>query len=331
MVNGTSALHIALLVEGIGEGDEVLVPSLTFIAPINAIRYTGAYPVFMDSEPEYWGMDPQKLADFLREECRRENGMLKNKQTGRTVKCILPVHIMGHPCNMDPILRLAQEYGLKVIEDATESLGSKYKGQMLGKLGEIGCFSFNGNKIITTGGGGMLVTDNPTLAKKAKYLSTQAKDDPVEFVHREVGFNFRLSNIQAAMGCAQLERLEEFIQKKRKIASTYNQAFAALPGVRTPKEAPWAFSIHWLYTILVDPARYGMDRKVLMNRLTDSKIQTRPLWQPGHLSPAHADCQAYHCDVAAYLNQNALSLPCSVGLKEEEQAKVIEKISLLHQ
>lgn len=323
-VNGTAALHMALLVAGVQPDDEVLLSTLTFIAPANAIRYAGAWPVFIDAEPDYWQMDPQKVVNFLNEECEWHHGQLRNKVTGRRVKAIMPVHILGHPCDMDPILEAARKYNLVVIEDATESLGAKYKGQMAGHLGDIACFSFNGNKIITTGGGGMIVTDNEAWAQKAKYLTTQAKDDALEYVHHEIGYNYRLTNIQAAMGCAQLEQLREYIVTKRQIAARYDQAFEGVPGITPMREAAWASSIKWMYTVLVDEAQFALDSRALLRQLGQIKIQTRPLWQPLHLSQAHKKSQSYHCDVAEQLNQEALSLPCSVGLTASEQERVIE-------
>jgi len=325
-VNGTAALHIALLVAGVQPDDEVLVSTLTFISPANAIRYVGAWPVFIDAEPNYWQMDPQKVVDFLDKGCQWRDGSLYNKSTGRRVKAILPVHILGHPCDMDPIIEIARKYQLPVIEDATESLGAKYKGRMVGHLGDIACFSFNGNKIITTGGGGMIVTDNETWARKAKYLTTQAKDDPLEYVHKEIGYNYRLTNIQAAMGVAQLEKLEEYITTKRRIAKTYTQAFKDIPGLSPMREAEWAFSIFWMYTMLVDKEEYGMSSRDLLRSLAAHKVQTRPLWQPVHLSQAHQDGVVLDCPVAERLNGDAISLPCSVGLTQEEQTRVIHSV-----
>ncbi|MFH1428724.1 MAG: DegT/DnrJ/EryC1/StrS family aminotransferase, partial [Candidatus Margulisiibacteriota bacterium] len=199
-VNGTSALHISLLITGIGADDEVIMPALTFVAPANAVRYVGAWPVFMDVQRDTWELDPEKLNDFINQECEYKNSCLINKNTGRQIKAIIPVHILGHPVDMDPILDIARRYELPVIEDATESLGAKYKGKNVGTIGDIACFSFNGNKIITTGGSGMIVTDNKAWADKAHYLTTQAKDDPLEYIHNEVGYNYRLPNILAAMG-----------------------------------------------------------------------------------------------------------------------------------
>jgi perosamine synthetase len=326
VVNGTAALHIALVVAGVQPDDEVLVSTLTFIAPANAIRYVGAWPVFIDAEPDYWQIDPEKVTHFLTRECRWTNGQLRNKLTGRKVSAILPVHILGHPADMDPIFEIAHKYELAVIEDATESLGAKYKNTMVGRLGEIACFSFNGNKIITTGGGGMIVTENATWAQRARYLSTQAKDDPVESIHKEMGYNYRLTNIQAALGCAQLEHLDGFIGSKRKIAEDYSNMLSQCPGISPMQEASWAHSIFWLYTILVDEEKYGLDSRMLLHKLSKDGIQTRPLWQPLHRSPVYRNCQAYHCDSAEKLYRQALSLPCSVGLSEVQQSKVLNMI-----
>lgn len=324
-VTGTAALHIALLVVGVQPDDEVLVSTLTFIAPANAVRYCGAWPVLIDAEPDTWEMNPQKAADFLEKSCTWKNGELRNNVTGRCVKAILPVHILGHPVDIDPILDLAHRFGLPVIEDATEALGARYKGRKVGSLGDIACFSFNGNKIITTGGGGMIVTDNEAWARRTRYLTTQAKDDPLEYIHCEIGFNYRLTNMQAALGCSQLELLDDYIQAKRRIAQTYSDHFAQVPGITPMREAEWASSIFWMYTVLVDETEYGMDSRQLLRFLQEAGIQSRPLWQPVHLSPSHTG-NPYRCEVAEQLYRHALSLPCSVGLTEAEQSRVIERV-----
>jgi len=324
-VNGTAALHVALLLAGVKAEDEVLVSTLTFIAPVNAIRYVGAWPVFIDAEPEYWQMDPSKVVDFLERGCRWHNGALHNRQTGRRVSAVIPVHILGHPVDLDPILEIARKYGLKVIEDSTEGLGASYKDRPLGSIGDVGCFSFNGNKIITTGGGGMLVTSNEEWARKAKHLTTQAKNDPIEYVHSEIGYNYRLTNLLAAMGCAQLEQLETFVTAKQRIANRYAKGLR-LPGISLMREASWASSSWWLYTVLVDNDVFGKDSRQLMRSLNSRKIQTRPLWQPIHLSGAHRDASATKMPIAERLYQQALSLPCSAGLREEEQVRVIDEI-----
>ena len=325
--SGTAALHVALLVAGIQPDDEVLLPSLTFIAPANAVRYVGAWPVFVDSEPDYWQIDPDRVLDFLNRECHWLEGKLVNRLTRRRVKAIMPVHALGHPVDFEPILEAAEKYGLVVIEDATESLGAEYKGRKVGNLGHIACFSFNGNKIITTGGGGMIVTNNAEWSAKAKYLTTQAKDDPLEYEHSEVGFNYRLTNIQAAMGCAQMEQLPRFIEAKRRIAAAYTKAFGAVSGVSTMAQANWARSIFWLNTVLIDEKEYGSDSRTLMKRLAQRGIQARPLWQPLHKSAAHLNAQALGGHVAEQLNRRALSLPSSVGLSAEDLQLVISAIA----
>jgi perosamine synthetase len=321
-VNGTAALHIALLVAGVQPGDEVLISTLTFIAPANAIRYAGAFPVFIDAEPQYWQMDSQKVLDFLDKGCQWRDGALYNRTTGRRVKAILPVHILGHAVDLDPIVEAARKYELAVIEDATESLGAKYRGRMVGNLGDIACFSFNGNKIVTTGGGGMIVTNNEEWARKAKYLTTQAKDDPLEYIHGEIGYNYRLTNVLAAMGCAQIEQLPSYVAKKRDIAENYTKALENVKGITPMREALWAYSTFWLFTVLVDAPAFGMDSRALLRKLDAAKIQTRPLWQPMHRSKVFAG-GVFDCPVADLLNRDALSLPCSVGISEDDVRRVV--------
>jgi len=323
---GTAALHTALMVAGIGPDEDVLVSTLTFIASANAIRYVGAHPAFIDAEPNYWQMDAEKVKHFVEERCRWQNDELRNRRTGRRVRAIMPVHVLGHPVDMEPIMEIARQYKLIVIEDATEALGSKYKGQMVGTLGDMACFSFNGNKIITTGGGGILVTDDRTYADRARYLTTQAKDRTSEYIHHEVGYNYRLTNLQAAMGVAQLECLPEVIKTKRQIAERYNPALADLPGITVMPEADWAQSNLWLYSILVDRNEFGMDSRLLRAILEDANIESRPLWQPLHMSKAHRTSLKVDNPVAEKLYQDALSLPCSANLTEDQQNFVIERI-----
>jgi perosamine synthetase len=324
--SGTAALHVSLLAAGVEPNDEVLVSTLTFIGPANAIRYAGAWPVFIDAEPLTWQMDVRRVVEFLEQACCWRNGALINANTNRRVRALLPVHILGHPVDMDPLLEVAREYQLVVIEDAAESLGARYKGIPVGHLGDISCLSFNGNKIITTGGGGMVVTDNEVWASRVRYLTTQAKDDPIEYVHRNVGFNYRLSNIQAAMGCAQLEQLDEYIVVKRQMAEAYRQALRGIPGITLMPEALWAFSTFWLYTVLVDGDRFGIGSRELLRELAAAGVQTRPLWQPLHRSKAHRNSSSCGGRVAEVLNRDALSLPSSVGLRLGGVSKVVELI-----
>jgi perosamine synthetase len=318
MVNGTAALHMALVCGGVEPGEAVLVSDMTFIAPANAIRYVGAQPIFIDAEPVYWQIDPNALARFCEHECRFSEGVLRESATGRRVRALLPVSVLGHPVDLEPIRTVAERYGLALIEDATESLGTGYKGRPAGAGADISCFSFNGNKLVTTGGGGMLCTDDPIAAERARYLTTQAKDDPIEYVHGEVGYNYRLTNVQAAIGVAQLELLDEYIAAKRAHAKRYDALLAEVPGIATPREAPYAFCTYWLYTVLIDEAAFGMSSRTLLEQLSARNIQTRPLWQPMHRSAAHRDATAYGGAVADQLNRDALSLPSSVGLTTEQ-------------
>jgi perosamine synthetase len=313
-VNGTAALHISLLMAGVEQDDEVLVSDLTFVAPVNAVRYVGAWPIFMDVDPIYWQMDPHKVVDFLENECHWTNGELFNNITGRRIKAIIPVHILGHPVDMDIILSVAKRYNLVIIEDATESLGAKYKQRNVGTLGDIACFSFNGNKIITTGGGGMIVTDNEQWAERARYLTTQAKDDPLEYIHNEIGYNYRLTNIQAAMGVAQLEQIDNFISKKREIANRYNTVFYKEPGITPLIQAKWAESIYWMYTVLINDSITGVSSRQVLKALEKKKIQTRPLWCPMHMLPIYQNMQGFKLHEVNRIYNQALSIPCSVGL-----------------
>jgi perosamine synthetase len=325
-VNGTSALHIALLLAGVECDDEVLTSTLTFIAPANAIRYVGAWPVFIDAEPGYLQIDPAAVAAFIENDCTWSGDGLRNKRTGRRVKAMLPVHILGHPVDLHPILAIADKYSLPVIEDATEGLGATYRGRSVGSLGQTGCFSYNGNKIITTGGGGMLVTNHEELAARARYLTTQAKDDPIEYVHNEIGYNYRLTNVLAAMGCAQMEQLEAFVAAKRSVAERYEMGFRDVPGIRVPTEAAWATSTYWMYTVVIDGLVAGISSRELLRHLGDQKIQSRPLWQPLHQSSAHDAWGSPPCPASELIHSQALSLPCSVGLSTAAQDKVIEQV-----
>lgn len=327
-VNGTAALHISLMLAGVRPNDEVLVPTLTFIAPANAVRYLGAWPVFVDVDPYYWQMDTDKVRAFLEKQCRWRDGFLYNKTTGRRVRALLPVHVLGHPVDMDPLLEMARQYNLAVIEDATESLGARYKGRRVGILGDIACFSFNGNKVITTGGGGMIVTNNEKWAAQARYLTTQAKDDPIEYIHNQIGYNYRLTNIAAAVGLAQMEKLDEYIEAKRRIAAAYKSLLSSTPGFSFMQEAPWALSIYWMFTVLIDRKEYGLDSRALLKRLAQNKIQARPLWQPLHRSKAHAAAGNFEAPTADRLYAGALSLPCSVGLSDKHMQRVAEAIKL---
>ena len=325
-INGTSALHTALMVSGVNADDEVIVPALTFAAPANAVRYCGAYPVFIDAEEDYFQIDPQKLKDFLTKECVYRNKKLVNKHTKRHVKAIIAVHLLGQPCDMDVIISLARRFNLVVIEDAAESIGAKYKGRKVGGIGDIGCLSFNGNKIITAGGGGLLVFKRKSWADYARYLTTQAKDDPIEYIHQEIGYNYRLTNVQAALGLAQFECLSQFIEAKRQIARRYEQGLRDVAGLVLPAQAAWADGYHWLYTVRVQAKKFGCNRQQLLASLAQQGIQTRPLWHPLPDLKPFRSCYSYHTEIARRLYREALSLPSTVSLTAAQQQRVIKAL-----
>lgn len=321
--NGTSSLHLSLLACGIQPDDEVIVPTLTFIATVNVIKYCCANPIFMDCDPKTLCMDVQKVADFISNECKKGgDGLLYNKMSGKKIKAIIPVHVFGHPVDMDILIKISKEYGITIIEDATESLGSEYKGQKSGSFGEIGCLSFNGNKIITTGGGGMILTNNKGVADKIRHLSTQAKKDPFEYDHDEIGYNYRLTNIQAALGIAQMERLDEFITIKRKNAHLYKELLLDVEGLEFLKEKPWARSNYWFYTIRI-PKKH---KKSLMEFLLSRKIQVRPIWKLIHTLPMYNGAQSFSIEKAVEAYESCVNLPCSVNLKEDVIKFVVENI-----
>jgi len=301
VINGTSALHLALRTLGIGSGDEVIVSALTFIAPVNAIKYVGATPVFADSQADTWNMDPEKIEEMI---------------TTKT-KAIMPVHIYGHPVNMDPILELAKKHNLYVIEDATEALGSEYKGRKVGILGDVGIFSFNGNKIMTTGGGGMLVTNSNKIADKARFLCNQAKETKPnkEFYHPDIGFNFRLTNVLAAMGLAQLEQLPDFVLARRKNARLYTGYLQNVPGIIVQDEKPWAVNCFWLFSIVLEETA-SLKRDELINILASRGIDSRPFFTPVNMFPPYKECQG-QTPVAYSLYQRGINLPSSVNLTQQ--------------
>jgi perosamine synthetase len=237
----------------------------------------------------------------------------------------LPVHILGHPVEIEPLIEIANRYRLVVIEDASESLGARYKGQPLGTFGQSGCFSFNGNKIITSGGGGMLATSSRAIAERSQYLSTQARDDSLEYVHESIGYNYRLTNLQAAVGLAQLEQLDEHVRRKREIAARYAKGLADVPGVTLPQEAPWASSTFWLYTILVgEPAR--RTSRQLIAELAAAGVESRPLWAPLHQQRPYRQARTFQLEWSTSIYERAVSLPSSVNLAEEEQSHVVASI-----
>ncbi len=303
--SGTTALHLALASIGVGKSDEVIIPAFTMIATAFAVVYCGAKPVLVDSEPETWNIDVNQI---------------EKKITDKT-KAILVVHIYGHPCDMDPIMEIADKYGLYVIEDAAEVHGAEYKGRKTGGLGHVGCFSFYANKIITTGEGGMIVTDDEEIAEKARLLRNMAFPERKRiYVHSELGFNYRMTNVQAAIGLAQLERIEEFVEMRRRNAYLYNEYLKDIEGITLPPEKEWAKNVYWMYSILIEP-EFGMSRDKLMEELEKRGIETRPFFTPMHMQPVFRKMGLFEGErypVAEELSGKGMHLPSSSGLREEE-------------
>jgi len=324
VVNGTAALHLSLIACGVGFNDEVIVPALTFIAPVNAVRYCGASPVFMDCDPETFCIDARKVENFLNNNCRKgEDGLTYNKNTGTKTKAVIPVHLFGHPADMQALLKVSQEHNISVVEDATESLGSEYRCRKTGSMGKIGCFSFNGNKIITTGGGGMAVTNDKTIAEKIRHLSTQAKKPHAyEQSHDEIGYNYRLTNIQAALGVAQFERLGDFLNIKRRNALLYRELLSGLEEAELVWEQPWARSNFWFYTVKVR----AQHKRPLIEHLLSRNIQVREFWKLIHTLPMYKGFESYKVENAQEAYDSCINIPCSVSLKEEDIELVAKSI-----
>lgn len=314
VVNGTSALHVSLILAGVQRGDEVLVPALTFVATANAVAYVGAMPHFVDSEENTLGVDPEKLLDYLKEIVTLKNGEAVNRFTGRRIKAVVPVHTFGHPVDMDPLLEVAARFGLSVVEDAAESLGSLYKDRHTGSFGQIGVLSFNGNKIVTTGGGGAILTNDREIARRAKHLTTTAKQShPWAFFHNETGFNYRMPNINAALGCAQLEQLDVFIERKRRLAGRYAEAFARVKGVKVFQEQPFARSNYWLNALILEP-NYAQSRDAILQATHERGIMTRPAWTLMPKLPMYQHCPRMDLRVAEALEARIVNLPSSADL-----------------
>jgi aminotransferase in exopolysaccharide biosynthesis len=332
-VNGTSALQLSLRLAGVMPGDEVIVPTLTFIAPVNAIAYNGAIPVFMDTD-EYYNIDTEKTIDFIQNETQfSEIGsqFTVNRKTGKRIAAIIPVHVWGNAARLDELISLCEERGIAVVEDASESLGTfykdgRFKGKHTGTIGKLGCLSFNGNKIITTGGGGMILTDDVNLAEKARYLTTQAKDDSVRYSHHEIGYNFRLTNIQAALGVAQLEQLSGFLKRKKEIYQQYVKAVEQIKGLVMAAVPNYADNNHWMNVLQIDVATYGSDREGLMQRLEENGIQARPVWGLNHLQKPYQDSQTYRIEYAGKQVEMSICIPSSVNLKNNCIENIIEII-----
>ncbi len=317
VVNGTAALHAGLLLTGVRSGDEVIIPSLTFVATANAVAYCGATPHFAEIEERTLGLDPARLADYLADIARPGDGCVVNRLTGRPIRAVVCMHTFGHPVDLDPLVAVCERFGLPLVEDAAESLGSTYKGRHTGNHGKLASLSFNGNKIVTTGGGGAILTNDAELAKRAKHLTTTAKQPhPFEFRHDMVGYNYRLPNVNAAIGCAQLERLPGFLERKRLLAGRYHAAFAPLAGIRAFVETDFGRSNYWLNVALLEPGNEALLEPVLT--LSNQRgLQCRPAWTPMHHLPMYADCPRMELKVTDSVAARLINIPSSPRLAGE--------------
>lgn len=318
--SGTAALHVSMVLLGVGPGDEVMVSSLTFVASVNPIAYERATPILVDSEPESWNADPNLIVEELERRARAGE---------KQPKAVEVVHILGHPAQIEPVARACKRHGVVLIEDAAEALGATYRhgehaGKHVGTVGLLGCFSFNGNKVITTGGGGMLVTDDLQLAKRAKHLTTQARVPGLAYKHDAIGFNYRLPNVNAALGVAQLEQLPAFLAAKKRLAAEYDRRLGETPGLSLPPRASWADPSMWLYSVQLEDAEPRWTRDAVLERLTTESIEARPIWTPVHTHPMYAQAPRLGTGaVSEGLAARALSLPSSVHLSAPQQDRVI--------
>jgi aminotransferase in exopolysaccharide biosynthesis len=314
VVNGTAALQIALKLAGVEEDDEVLVPTLTFVATANAVHYLGATAHFVDCEEENLGLDVIALRSWLKHCAEPTADGYRNQKTGKHIKVLMPMHTFGHPCDLDGLLGVAHDYKLTLVEDASESLGSFYQGKHTGTFGKLGVLSFNGNKIITTGGGGAILTNDEKLADRAKHLTTTAKiPHSWEYAHDEIGYNFRMPNLNASLGCAQLEQLNSFLQSKRKLYNVYKEAFNCMNQLKIFKEPKKCQSNYWLQTIILDKVMINQ-RDIILEATNNANFMTRPAWKPIHQLEPYKSNPRSPLPVAESLAQKIINLPSSAGL-----------------
>lgn len=317
VINGTAALHICLLAAGVRPGDEVMVPALTFIATANAVAYCGATPHFADSEMATLGMDPRKLEDYLRDVAEIKAGTCFHRRTGARIAAVMPMHTFGHPVELDALNEVCQRFSLPMVEDAAESLGSYYKGRHTGNVGRLAALSFNGNKTVTTGGGGAVLTNDEELGRRVKHVTTTARvPHPWAFVHDQVGYNYRLPNINAALGCAQMEQLPGFLRAKRALSERYQRLFADMPGVRVVTEPAQCRSNYWLNNLLLD-AECADQRDALLQATHESGVMTRPAWTLMHRLPMFRECPRMDLSTAEAIEARLVSIPSSAVLGEE--------------
>ncbi|MCS4122749.1 LegC family aminotransferase [Salinibacter ruber] len=321
VVNGTSALHVCLRLAGVEAGDEVLVPALTFVATANAVTYQGATPHFVDSEERTLGLDPEKLGDYLDDIAEVRGGTCINTQTERPIKAVVPMHAYGHPVDLDPLQEVCDQYHLTLVEDAAESLGSFYRGTHTGTIGRLGALSFNGNKTITTGGGGAILTNDEDLADEAKHLTTVAKKDHEwEYFHDRTGYNYRLPNLNAALGCAQLEELPSFLDQKRTLAERYRDAFADVDGVSFFTEWDGTRSNYWLNVLLLDE-EVADRRDAVLEATNETGLMTRPTWQLLSSLQMYKDCPRMDLATAENLERRLINIPSTPSLVDDRWAK----------
>lgn len=314
VVNGTAALHIALKIAGVEKDDEVLIPSLTFVATANAVTYCNAIPHFVDVEERTLGLDPYKLDDYLKQIGQVQSGGCFNKISGRRIKAVVPMHTFGHPVDLDPLVEVCEKYKLELVEDAAESLGSYYKGVQTGNFGKTAAFSFNGNKIVTTGGGGAIVTNDEKLADFAKHLTTTAKvPHQWEYVHDYIGYNYRMPNINAALGVAQLEQLPSFIEKKRNLTKKYAAVLKDIEGVKLFQEMKFAKSNYWLQTLILEEANIDT-RDRLLKELNENNIMARPVWRPMHKLEIYKQNPRMDMEVTEKLQCSLINIPSGVSV-----------------
>lgn len=316
VASGTAAIHLGLRALGVGPGDMVFCSDLTFVASVNPVRYLGAEPVLIDSERATWNMDPRLLADALGE----------HAAAGRLPKAVVVVHLFGQCADMDSILQACAPYGVPVLEDAAEALGAVYKSRPAGTLGDAAIFSFNGNKMITTTGGGMLVSRRPEVVARARFWATQARDPGIAYEHSELGYNYRMSNVLAGIGRGQLQVLDLRVTQRRAVAFRYRDAFADLPGITFMPQAAGGLHTNWLSCFLIDEAAFGCSRDSLIQSLAEAGIESRPVWKPMHLQPLYAPARCYGGAVSADLFRRGMCLPSSSSLTEAEQAFVIQQV-----
>ena len=326
--SGTAALQLALRVVGVKENDEVIIPTMSFIATANAAIYLKAKPIFMDCD-NYYNLDVKKLILFLKNNTFFKNRFTFNKKTKRKITAIMPVHVSGNAADLFSLVRLCKKKKIKIVEDAAEAVGTFYsrnnfKQKHAGTIGDVGCLSFNGNKIITSGGGGMILTNDMKLARKAKYLSTQATDDSVRYIHNDIGYNYRLTNIQAAVGLAQLEKINLFLKKKKKIYEFYKKKIKLIKGLAIPERPSYAKNNNWMMSIIIDKKKYGMNKDKLINLLKKKYIQSRSMWLPIHLQKKYSNFEKYKISNAIKLFKNSINIPCSTNLTSEQASQVIK-------